>query len=244
MLDIIGNAAGDDTVNDTTLAGQITNYLDTAVSQGIMNAETASVYQQFMGASIQYIFAAGKALGQTGNGFSNQDYKNIRNSLLTSNNINTFAKGLQKFASDRMLEASAAAVTLRGQTLITEAERYGAKFGNELNTAEEYFANLRKTLTNMPDIHGWAQGKVPIVVNTVNNAPTVVPVIEAPVAAPELPEGLNVFKQQTIQRTEDAIADGKFTSEEVITKLTGRGYPEAYIRQTMPFLFSDTQPEE
>tara|TARA_R110002033_G_scaffold9806_5_gene32190 strand:+ start:62 stop:1384 length:1323 start_codon:yes stop_codon:yes gene_type:complete len=244
MLDIIGNAAGDDTVNDTTLAGQITNYLDTAVSQGIMNAETASVYQQFMGASIQYIFAAGKALGQTGNGFSNQDYKNIRNSLLTSNNINTFAKGLQKFASDRMLEASSAAVTLRGQTLITEAERYGAKFGNELNTAEEYFANLRKTLTNMPDIHGWAQGKVPIVVNTVNNAPTVVPVIEAPVAAPELPEGLNVFKQQTIQRTEDAIADGKFTSEEVITKLTGRGYPEAYIRQTMPFLFSDTQPEE
>jgi hypothetical protein len=244
MLDIIGNAAGDDTVNDTTLAGQITNYLDTAVSQGIMNAETASVYQQFMGASIQYIFAAGKALGQTGNGFSNQDYKNIRNSLLTSNNIDTFAKGLQKFASDRMLEASSAAVTLRGQTLITEAERYGAKFGNELNTAEEYFANLRKTLTNMPDIHGWAQGKVPIVVNTVNNAPTVVPVIEAPAAAPELPEGLSVFKQQTIQRTEDAIADGKFTSEEVITKLTGRGYPEAYIRQTMPFLFSDAQPEE
>jgi hypothetical protein len=94
MLDIVGSASGDDNINEGTLVNQITNYLDNAVSSGVMNRETASVYQQFMGASIQYIFAAGKALGQTGNGFSNQDYKNIRNSLLTSNDIDTFAAGL------------------------------------------------------------------------------------------------------------------------------------------------------
>jgi hypothetical protein len=244
MLDIVGSASGDDNINEGTLVNQITNYLDNAVSSGVMNRETASVYQQFMGASIQYIFAAGKALGQTGNGFSNQDYKNIRNSLLTSNDIDTFAAGLQKFAKDRMGEASRAAVTLRGQTLITEAESYGAEFGNELNTAEEYFNSIREVLPNTPDTYGWAQGTVKIEVQNVNAAPEVVTKGTVDLIQPG--EGLAKFNAQTITSYKSAV--GEKPSQSIIDKallsLTSMGYEIEYIKQEMPFLFPAADSEQ
>jgi hypothetical protein len=244
MLDIVGSASGDDNINEGTLVNQITDYLDNAVSSGVMNRETASVYQQFMGASIQYIFAAGKALGQTGNGFSNQDYKNIRNSLLTSNNIETFAAGLQKFARDRMGEASRAAVTLRDQTLIKEARSYGAEFGNELATAEEYFANIRKVLTNTPDTYGWAQGTVKIEVQNVNAAPEVVTTDTVELIQPG--EGLAKFNAQTITNYKSAVGEkpSQSTIDKALLSLTSMGYEIEYIKQEMPFLFPAADSEQ
>ena len=244
MLDIVGSASGDDNINEGTLVNQITDYLDNAVSSGVMNRETASVYQQFMGASIQYIFAAGKALGQTGNGFSNQDYKNIRNSLLTSNNIETFAAGLQKFARDRMGEASRAAVTLRDQTLIKEARSYGAEFGNELATAEEYFANIRKVLTNTPDTYGWAQGTVKIEVQNVNAAPEVVTKDTVDLIQPG--EGLAKFNAQTITNYKSAVGEkpSQSTIDKALLSLTSMGYEIEYIKQEMPFLFPAADSEQ
>ena len=244
MLDIVGSASGNDDINEGTLVNQITDYLDNAVSSGVMNRETASVYQQFMGASIQYIFAAGKALGQTGNGFSNQDYKNIRNSLLTSNNIETFAAGLQKFARDRMGEASRAAVTLRDQTLIKEARSYGAEFGNELATAEEYFANIRKVLTNTPDTYGWAQGTVKIEVQNVNSAPEVVTQNEVDLIQPS--EGLAKFNAQTITNYKSAVGEkpSQSTIDKALLSLTSMGYEIEYIKQEMPFLFPAADSEQ
>lgn len=244
MLDIVGSASGDDNINEGTLVNQITDYLDNAVSSGVMNRETASVYQQFMGASIQYIFAAGKALGQTGNGFSNQDYKNIRNSLLTSNNIETFAAGLQKFARDRMGEASRAAVTLRDQTLVKEARSYGAEFGNELATAEEYFANIRKVLTNTPDTYGWAQGTVKIEVQNVNAAPEVVTKGTDNLIQPS--EGLAKFNAQTITNYKSAVGEkpSQSTIDKALLSLTSMGYEIEYIKQEMPFLFPAADSEQ
>jgi hypothetical protein len=244
MLDIIGGANGNDDINQGTLVNQITNYLDKAVSSGVMNRETASVYQQFMGASIQYIFAAGKALGQTGNGFSNQDYKNIRNSLLTSNNIETFAAGLQKFARDRMGEASRAAIRLDGNTYILEARKYGAEFGNELDTAEQYFEGVRTRLPNTPDTYGWAQGTVKIEVQNVNAAPEVVTKDTVNLIQPG--EGLTKFNAQTIANYKAGV--GKSPSQnmldQAIQTLTSRGYGIEYIKQEMPFLFPAADSEQ
>ena len=244
MLDIIGSANGNDDINEGTLANQITSYLDKAVSSGVMNRETASVYQQFMGASIQYIFAAGKALGQTGNGFSNQDYKNIRNSLLTSNNIETFAAGLQKFARDRMDEASRAAIRLDENTFILAAREYGAEFGNELDTAEQYFEGVRTRLPNTPDTYGWAQGTVKIEVQNVNAAPEVVTKGTVDLIQPG--EGLAKFNAQTITSYKSAV--GEKPSQSIIDKallsLTSMGYEIEYIKQEMPFLFPAADSEQ
>lgn len=244
MLDIIGGANGNDDINEGTLANQITDYLNTAVSSGVMNRETASVYQQFMGASIQYIFAAGKALGQTGNGFSNQDYKNIRNSLLTSNDIDTFAAGLQKFARDRMEEASKAAVRLNKNTLVLQARKYGGEIGNELDTAQEYFEDIRTRLPNTPDTYGWAQGTVKIEVQNVNSAPEVVTQNEVDLIQPG--EGLAKLNAQTIANYKAALGENPSQNllDQALQTVTSRGYDIEYIKQEMPFLFPASVSEQ
>ena len=72
------------------------------LSVGSLNAQDAQVYREFTAAMTRFIFAAGKALGQTGNGFSNQDYRNIRNSMMSGNNIEDFLNNIKRFTRERM----------------------------------------------------------------------------------------------------------------------------------------------
>lgn len=73
-----------------------------ALNLGSQNEANTQVYREFTAAMTRFIFAAGKALGQTGNGFSNQDYRNIRNSMMSGNNIVDFMNNIKRFTRERM----------------------------------------------------------------------------------------------------------------------------------------------
>ena len=143
-----------------------------------------------------------------------------------------------------MFEASKAAIRLDKNTLILAAREYGAEFGNELDTAEQYFEGVRTRLPNTPDTYGWAQGTVKIEVQNVNAAPEVVTKGTVDLIQPG--EGLAKFNAQTITSYKSAV--GEKPSQSIIDKallsLTSMGYEIEYIKQEMPFLFPAADSEQ
>ena len=162
ILDILGR--GSNTSIPTGLGGslyqgslleQVENYLKK--SDGI-TAEQASVYKEFTSAMIRYIFSAGKALGQTGNGFSNQDYQNIRRSLLAGNGLQEFSNNMRTFSAQRMANSDRIATGLAGRTNVGVIANLGLQLGNETMTAAQRFEELRSLDDTIPDYIGWIEG--------------------------------------------------------------------------------------
>ena len=165
-LNIIGEASKDQTLDQRTVIGEVEKFLEGRFT----NKQEAAIVKEFIAASTRYIFASGKALGQEGNGFSNQDYNNIRDALLNSNDVESFAANLRNFARERLTEASNKAKALRGKTGTIQAQNYGAVLGNELFTADEYFKMLAEGEPNYPDYMGWAYKKAPIEVERISSS--------------------------------------------------------------------------
>jgi hypothetical protein len=165
-LNIVGEASKDQTLDQRTVMSEVDKFLEGRFT----NKEEAAIVKEFIAASTRYIFASGKALGQEGNGFSNQDYNNIRDALLNSNDVESFAANLRRFARERLTEASNSAKSLRGKTGVIQAQNYGAALGNELFTADEYFKMLAEGEPNYPDYMGWAYKKAPIEVERISSS--------------------------------------------------------------------------
>ena len=179
-LNIIGEASDDQELNQETVLQKVNDYL----SNSALSEEEAAMVKEFMAASTRYIFAAGKALGQEGNGFSNQDYNNIRSALLNSNNLKSFGGNMRTFARERLTDATRTAKQLAGRTGVRQAKDYGGTIGNEIFTADQYFTMLGEGVPDAVDYMAWAYKGAPIEVNLA--------------AGPETPAGQiseNLFNQ-------------------------------------------------
>jgi len=164
LFSILGEGAQDN-VDQETVLGKMYNYLD---KQGIKDEEIAA-YKNFSAAMVRYVFAAGKALGQEGNGFSNQDYNNIKNAMFAGKGIEGFEKNLQTFARQRMSDASRAAKMLKNSGQIQFAMSTGVVFGSDLYTAQEFFENT--SAEGDPDYYGWANTVADVVQQPTGDTP-------------------------------------------------------------------------
>ena len=64
-------------------------------------AESASIFAQHAALQVRFIYASGKAMGQSGNGFSNYDFDNIKKSIQASNGYEAYSQNLRSLISER-----------------------------------------------------------------------------------------------------------------------------------------------
>lgn len=60
----------------------------------------ANVYKEFQADMVRFIFSVGRAEGQSGNGFSNQDYRVLKNSVNAGNNYSVFTSTLKSMVNN------------------------------------------------------------------------------------------------------------------------------------------------
>jgi len=154
LFNLLGEGSNAE-MDQGTLLGKMNAYID---SRNFDSADEANAYKQFSAAMVRYVFAAGKALGQEGNGFSNQDYNNIRNAMFAGKGIEGFEQNLQTFARQRLADATSSAITLRESGQVQFGIENGASFGSDLWTAKEKFENTNPDGL-LPDYFGWANSK-------------------------------------------------------------------------------------
>ena len=121
--------------------------------------ETVEAYRRFNAKMTRFIFAAGKALGQSGNGFSNQDYINIRNSMLSGNLDRDFFNNMREFSRERLISADLATdryFKAGNMTFINSFEFAPYFMGNEGQTAEQYFDVLQRDTESDFNYYQWA----------------------------------------------------------------------------------------
>jgi hypothetical protein len=167
-LNIIGEASDNQELDQETVLQKVNDYL----SNSALSEEEAAMVKEFMAASTRYIFAAGKALGQEGNGFSNQDYNNIRSALLNSNNLKSFGANMRTFARERLTDATNTAKQLAGSTGVRQAQDYGGTIGNEIYTADQYFEMVADGVPDAVDYMAWAYKGAPIEINLASGSDT------------------------------------------------------------------------
>jgi hypothetical protein len=84
---------------------------------GLSNATTAqaNVYKQFQADMVRFIFSVGRAEGQAGNGFSNQDYRVLKNSVNSGNNYTVFTTTLKSMVNNHWVSFNEQ-VSIAGQS--------------------------------------------------------------------------------------------------------------------------------
>ena len=68
-------------------------------NSGGFDKDASLVYKQFQADMVRFIFAVGRAEGQAGNGFSNQDYRVLKNSVQAGNSFQSFTTTLKSLVS-------------------------------------------------------------------------------------------------------------------------------------------------
>jgi len=122
--------------------------------------ENIAVYREFSAAMTRFIFAAGKALGQSGNGFSNADYTNIRKSMLSSNSLPDFINNMKRFSKERLNAADVEArqwLKSPNYKGIVQIDGGKDRLGNEGQTSQEYYAEMMEDFPDGPDHYAWVQ---------------------------------------------------------------------------------------
>jgi len=94
-------------------------------SSSDLTNETAGAYQEFSAAVIRYVFAAGKALGQAGNGFSNSDYDNVFKSIQNSTSYESFSNNLRNFTKSQIQGLNQEVNTASSNPLVVSAMEKG-----------------------------------------------------------------------------------------------------------------------
>lgn len=110
-LDLIGKL-GQQGADEQSMLSAVFKEIDAKVGGGQITAEQAQAYREFNAKAIRYIFAVGAAMGVEGNGFSNKDYENIKNSVLTSNNKDAFVNNMKELAKEQLRVVDNKAISL------------------------------------------------------------------------------------------------------------------------------------
>jgi hypothetical protein len=166
LFNVLGESAQSN-MDQETILGKMYEYIDG--NKGISDDATIAAYRNFSAAMVRYVFSAGKALGQEGNGFSNQDYNNIKSAMFAGKGIEGFEENLQTFARQRMAEATRSSKLLSKSGQVMFANQNGTVFGSDLWTAEEFFQNT--SVEGDPDYYGWANSSATPTKNTTNTRP-------------------------------------------------------------------------
>ena len=138
------------------LVQDLNAYINDQAAGGNYTKEQADQIKLFAAASVRYIFAAGKALDQQGNGFSNQDYKVIRDSIINSNSYEAFSENLRKFSRERFDEMASHAKTITQNGSIINALDLGAPIEFDIMGVEEYMGKV----PGFEGVWAWANSSV------------------------------------------------------------------------------------
>ena len=142
LLTVITNASQDAFQDSLTDPAKASNRIEQALNQFIetngITGETAANYRKFSAKLTRFVFAAGKALGQEGNGFSNQDYRNILNSLQAGNGLGAFVENLRSFVQERATFVDTGANSIKTLPEIQELMEYQTDLGFSAMTFDEY----------------------------------------------------------------------------------------------------------
>lgn len=136
--------SSDAAVNDSSIA----KALDAAVTKVFGDKGktelAAQQYREFTAAQVRFIYAAGKALGQAGNGFSDKDYKNIREAIMTSTDYEAFSNNLKRFSLERFMEADSEQEIINNTIvaqLLSADERFGPMAKKSMMSSEEMYGD-------------------------------------------------------------------------------------------------------
>lgn len=142
LVDLITNTAQDDFSKGATLQNNRVNQIvERFIKTNGITGQTADNYRQFSAKLTRFVFAAGKALGQEGNGFSNQDYTNILRSLKAGNGIDGFVQNLRSFVRERSTFVNTGAGILKKNATVTQLQEFGVDLGAATMTFEEASAS-------------------------------------------------------------------------------------------------------
>ena len=120
----------------------------------LASQDVSDKYKEFVSAKIRFIFVQGKALGQSGNGFSNKDFDVISRSVSSTNTFEGFSKNMRNILKSNMdVYNTLRQSTLDSNTAYKSYLKYVKPeedvFGNYKMDFYEYTANNgRKRLTD------------------------------------------------------------------------------------------------
>ena len=98
ITDLIGQLGNEDpTQSSNSLIEQVAQRIDAGVKAGTFSKDMVEAYKVFSARLIRTVYATGRALGQQGNGFSNQDYRVILSSIVNANSYEAFSENLRGF---------------------------------------------------------------------------------------------------------------------------------------------------
>ena len=166
LMDVIGAEGSNMQSDQQSVLAAVNARVDEMVASGDtqLTAEMASEYKQFTAAVVRYVFAAGKALGQEGNGFSNSDYENIFNSIVNSTSYEAFSNNLRRFTREQFANLDETVAGASDSPLIAAAREVGAGYlvDSALQNSEQYFTQpqggVSPTIVDRRrSIHSWAQ---------------------------------------------------------------------------------------
>ena len=149
FIDLIGNL-GQQGADEQSMLSEVFKEIDAKVGGGQITAEQAQAYREFNAKAIRYIFAVGAAMGVEGNGFSNKDYENIKNAVLTSSNKEAFVNNMKELSSEQLRSADNASVVTQQlgemQLLATQYPDIYKSFEPSLSTLTEALADPNNAL--------------------------------------------------------------------------------------------------
>jgi len=177
LMGVIGQA-GQDLSNDqeSVLAALNAHLAGVAGAGGTMTSEMASQYREFGAAVIRYVFAAGRALGQEGNGFSNSDYDNILSSIVNARSYEAFSNNLRNFTRTQFdnLNEVVSSASQNPQVLAAREAGAGYLVDPALQNSEQYFTTQQQGDTSSAvdrrrGIYDWSQNRAGRIIRYVEN---------------------------------------------------------------------------
>ena len=151
----------DEKQSSNSLIAKVAQQLDAGVKAGTFNKDMVEAYKVFSARLIRTVYATGRALGQQGNGFSNQDYKVILSSIVNANSYEAFSENLRGFGrtlQDQWSTGVAETAKKPGiQTLLMYPDGRRV-LESSLSTPETYYGENGGGSSNA-NIYEWTQSK-------------------------------------------------------------------------------------
>ena len=178
LMEVIG-AAGADTQNaqEDVMAALNESVAEMLTGDGSqITEEMAAQYREFGAAVIRYVFAAGRALGQEGNGFSNSDYDNILRSIVNARSYEAFSNNLRNFTRTQFDNLDETVASAASNPLVASAREVGAGYlvDDALQNSEQYFTNPQAggasgVVDRRRGIYDWSQNRAGSIVRYIEN---------------------------------------------------------------------------
>lgn len=161
IVDLLGGLQEQDpNANKESLLDAMNAKVTELIDDKKISKKTGNAYKEFNAAIIRSVFASGRALGQEGNGFSNQDYRVISSSLKNANSYEAFSNNLRKFSTELYSGWNATAIQAQNNPIIRKAYTIpGARelLQDSIMGPEDFYTKGAGKDSN--HIYEWSKGK-------------------------------------------------------------------------------------